>query len=212
MKLILKDTAMLTKAAGKALASALAGNSVLTELDISGQAGCMHDDGPGFAKELAAGIIDMGALLHFDISDNNIQADGGKALMEALKGNQVITTLSIAENNLSYNSSGDNDMSGVAALADAIPGMGAMTKLIYGGDGRVQDDKGNWVDAIPATLEIGMTEADFSNKKLRVGGAIVVSAWLTHKDNGTMTSLSLASNRLGVEGAKIIAAVLPKCT
>ena len=31
-------------------------------------------------------------------------------------------------------------------------------------------------------------------------------------DMGAITSLSLASNGLGVEGAKIIAAVLPACT
>jgi hypothetical protein len=31
-------------------------------------------------------------------------------------------------------------------------------------------------------------------------------------DMRAMTSLNLASNSLGVEGAKIIAAVLPKCT
>jgi hypothetical protein len=30
--------------------------------------------------------------------------------------------------------------------------------------------------------------------------------------NGAMTSLNLASNSLGVEGAKIVAAFLPKCT
>jgi hypothetical protein len=32
------------------------------------------------------------------------------------------------------------------------------------------------------------------------------------RNNGAMTSLNLASNELGVEGAKIIAACLPKCT
>jgi hypothetical protein len=32
------------------------------------------------------------------------------------------------------------------------------------------------------------------------------------QDNGAMTNLNLASNKLGVEGAKIIAACLPKCT
>jgi hypothetical protein len=31
-------------------------------------------------------------------------------------------------------------------------------------------------------------------------------------DMGAMTSLNLASNELGVEGAKVIAACLPKCT
>ena len=58
--------------------------------------------------------------MHFDISENDIRAEGGKVLVEALKGNQVITTLSIAKNNLSFNSSSDKDMSGVAALADVI--------------------------------------------------------------------------------------------
>jgi hypothetical protein len=78
---------------------------------------------------IANAIRDMRALLHFDISDNDIGADGLKALVEALKGNQVITSLSIAKNTLSLNSSGDQDMSGVAALAVAIPGMGALTSL-----------------------------------------------------------------------------------
>jgi hypothetical protein len=32
------------------------------------------------------------------------------------------------------------------------------------------------------------------------------------KDMGALTSLNLASNELGVEGAKIIAVCLPKCT
>ena len=33
-----------------------------------------------------------------------------------------------------------------------------------------------------------------------------------HSDMGAMTSLNLASNHLGSEGAKIIANILPKCT
>jgi hypothetical protein len=57
-----------------------------------------------------------------------------------------------------------------------------------------------------------MTEVDFSHKNLGARGAIIISAWLTHKDNGAMTSLNLASNNLCVEGAKIIAACLLKCT
>jgi hypothetical protein len=101
-----------------------------TELEMSSKM-----SGAGDAIMLVAEIVDNGALLHFDISENDIRADGGKALMEALKGNQVITTLSIAKNNLSANSSGDNDMSGVVALADAIPGMRAMTSLNLSGSG-----------------------------------------------------------------------------
>jgi hypothetical protein len=37
-------------------------------------------------------------------------------------------------------------------------------------------------------------------------------AKVQHQAKGAMTSLSLAKNRLGAEGAKIIAAVLPECT
>jgi hypothetical protein len=100
---------------------------------------------------------------------------------------------------------------GVIALANAIPDMRALSTLIFGGDGKVWDGN-NWVPAEPATLELGITVANFSNKNLRAGGAITISAWLTHKDNGAMTSLNLSSNSLCVEGAKIVAAFLPKCT
>jgi hypothetical protein len=66
----------------------------------------------------------------------------------------------------------------------------------------------------PATLEVGMTEADFSNKNLGMGGAIIISAWITHKDKGAMTSLNLSTNRLRADGAKIVAETIKviKCT
>jgi hypothetical protein len=91
-------------------------------------------------------------LTKFDISSNEIKAEGGKALAAGLKGNQVITELNISSNNLSCNFDGCRDTSGVIDIADAIPDMGAMM------------------------------------------------------------SLNLASNSLGIEEAKIIADILPKCT
>jgi hypothetical protein len=42
---------------------------------------------------LANAIRDMRALSHFDISKNSLNAEGGRLLAEALKGNQVITKL-----------------------------------------------------------------------------------------------------------------------
>jgi hypothetical protein len=57
----------------------------------------------------------------------------------------------------------------------------------------------------PATLEMGMAEADFSNKSLGVGGAIIISAWITHKDKRALLVLSMSSNRLGVDGGKALA-------
>jgi hypothetical protein len=72
----------------------------------------------------------MGALLHFDISGNGLKAEGCKILAEVLKGNQVLTTLIIANNGLALASNGyTTDISGVTALADAMPGMGALIKL-----------------------------------------------------------------------------------
>jgi hypothetical protein len=54
------------------------------------------------------------------------------------------------------------------------------------------------------------TELDFSGQGLGAGDAMLIANDIS--DMGAMTSLNLASNDLGVEGAKSIAAVLPKCT
>jgi hypothetical protein len=63
------------------------------------------------------------------LESNNLQAAGGKALAEGLKGNQVITELNIASNELGWTDGVGPDMSGVVALADIVPNMGAMTQL-----------------------------------------------------------------------------------
>jgi hypothetical protein len=70
--LILKDNRLLTPGAGKALSDMLAANTVLKELDVSGnnwmEMGSSKGDGPGFAKELAVGISDNGAISQFTFS------------------------------------------------------------------------------------------------------------------------------------------------
>jgi hypothetical protein len=55
-----------------------------------------------------------------------------------------------------------------------------------------------------------LSEIDLSSRYLDAKDAIVVAEYI--RDNRAMTSLNLASNRIGAEGAKIIAAFLPKCT
>jgi Ran GTPase-activating protein (RanGAP) involved in mRNA processing and transport len=124
--------------AGKALGDALATNTVLKKLDLSGQpATSIWDARPNidvaFVKAFAPGLSDNGAMTRLDISKNNIRDTGCKALAEALTGNQVMKELNVASNQLtlkadakSYN---DLDMSGVTALADAIKDMRALTKL-----------------------------------------------------------------------------------
>jgi hypothetical protein len=93
---------------------------------------------------------------------------------------------------------------GIIAIANAIPDMGALSKLIFGGD--YDSNKGTRPE--PATLEVGMTEANFSNKNLGAGGAFIISAWITHKDKGAMTKFDISSNYIRAEGGKALAAGL----
>jgi Ran GTPase-activating protein (RanGAP) involved in mRNA processing and transport len=64
------------------------------------------------------------------LQNNGLEAEGGKALAQGLKGNQVITELNISDNYLGTKSWDHSaDTSGVTALADVIPGMRALAKL-----------------------------------------------------------------------------------
>jgi hypothetical protein len=85
---------------------------------------------------------------------------------------------------------------GIIGLADGIKNNGALSKLIFGGD-HWKSPLDGWTTPEPVTLEVGMTEADFGNKGLQAAGAIIVAAWLSHKDKGALTSLNLAANNLG---------------
>jgi hypothetical protein len=73
----------------------------------------------------------------------------------------------------------------------------ALSKLIVGGHAYYDDEQHKNVTPEPATLEVGMTEADFSNNNLGPGGAIIICAWMSYKDNGALSVLNLASNNLG---------------
>jgi hypothetical protein len=63
------------------------------------------------------------------VQSNDLHADGGKALAKGLKGNTVITELDISSNYWGLDSDYEPDMSGVIALADAIPDMRALSLL-----------------------------------------------------------------------------------
>ena len=116
---------------GKALGDPIAANTMLKELDLSAQKvgtyGTALD--AAFAKEFAIGVGANGAMVKLLMGSNNICAEGGKALAEALKNNPVMQELNISDNNLGWNSSNKQDMSGVIAISDAIPTMGALTSL-----------------------------------------------------------------------------------
>jgi hypothetical protein len=113
-----------------------------------------------------------------------------------------------------------------------------LTKLIFGGDEWYNLDRDRWIAAEPATLEVGMTEADFSNKHVGATGAIIVAAWISHRDKGVILKFTFSGDLhglrrhdskpvtmetsmaeayfggkgLGLSGAIMVAAFLPKCT
>ena len=53
-----------------------------------------------------------------------------------------------------------------------------------------------------------MTNANFSYKALGVGGAVIISAWLTHKDKGALLVFDISANSIGAPGLKIISEAL----
>jgi hypothetical protein len=113
------------------------------------------------------------------LKENELYAEGGKALAAGLKGNQGITELDISSNRLGWKGYDDPDMSGVIALANALPDMGAMSVFTFDGGNR---------DSKPVTMKTSMTEADFSGKALGAPGVIMLSAFLpkctyVHPDN-----------------------------
>jgi hypothetical protein len=105
---------------------------------------------------------------------------------------------------------------GVIAIAAAIPDMGALSVLNMASnnlgelvlpDGWTRnaeefDGEMQWV----CTYADGTKQIDHPGKP---EGIIALANAIP--DMGAMTSLNLASNDLGVEGAKIIAACLPNC-
>ena len=131
-----------------------------TELDLSKKGLTV-----GCAVLVANEIKNNRALVKLDASHNEIRAEGGKALAEALKDNKIMKELNIASNNLGYDFNDNTDMSGVIAISNAIPTMGALETITFG-------------DEQAATMKTDMTEADLSGKQLGASGAIIVAAFL----------------------------------
>jgi hypothetical protein len=84
-------------------------------------------------------------------------------LAAGLKGNRVITELNISDNDLGV-SGYSADTSGIIAIADAIPDMGAISTVI--------------VNTFPLPIQDIKTKAklDFSGKGLQVEEAVIIAA------------------------------------
>ena len=216
--LSLKDNSLCNREAGKVLSEMLAVNTVLKVLDVSSNQSPANDfsarDGPGFAQELAVGLSDNGALSVANVMGNRIGKEQLAKLQEIMRAKPSLVSLcGIADGATEADLSGlKMDADDAAILASELPDKGAILKLTFTG-GTNTGDFGSWVEGGPVTLEAGQTEANFSNKKLGVPGAIIISAWLSNgKDKGAMTSLNLSANSLGATGAMIIAEAIKVTT
>jgi Ran GTPase-activating protein (RanGAP) involved in mRNA processing and transport len=174
----------------------------LTELNVSG-----IGFGVEGVKAVAQYISDNGAMTKIDISLNDIRAEAGKALVEGLRGNQLIKQLNFSGNNLGYNSNGDTDTSGIIAIADVIPGMAALSKFNVSGN----DIRSDGAKALAHALQKNstLTELNLESNNLPypdLSGVIALADVI--KDMGAMTSLNLAENYMGADGAKHIAAAI----
>jgi hypothetical protein len=132
----LKNNRLATKEAGGALATALAANSVLKELDLSSNAWAysdydhVHADGAGFAQELAVGMRDNRALSSLSLNWNGLLIkESGEALAGVLKANSVLTELDISSNFDPFNETSNDGAGFVQALAVGLIDNGALTKL-----------------------------------------------------------------------------------
>jgi hypothetical protein len=151
----------------------------------------------------------MGALLVLSLKSNELRADGGKALAEGLRGNSVIEELNIADNVLTdYDGT---DMSGVVAIADVIPGMGALSTISFGDNDSTYIKK---QECVGSSFNVGdsveyqgqtriVAKGVDSDGELKVKGVVTLDI--------KMTQANLCSMNIGVPGAIIVSAFLPKC-
>jgi Ran GTPase-activating protein (RanGAP) involved in mRNA processing and transport len=221
--LILKDNKLLTPTAGKVLSRMLAANTMLKELDVSSnnweEHGRMKGDGPGFAKKLAVGISGNGALSSANLLGNSIPVEQAQELVKIMRSKENLTTFcGLSREETELNFSGQDLGAGDAVLiANDISDMGALTALNLADnkigatvgwmiqpsfvtpDQRYKHSDGRIQGLLPEGEQLGKPE-----------GVIAVANAI--KDMGALARLNLASNSLGAKEAKIIAAVLPKCT
>jgi hypothetical protein len=193
--------------------------STISHLDISG---CALGAKGGVC--LAGVIKDMGALSMLSLKDNFLGTkEAGKVLGEMLKENSVLKELDLSDNK--YYSGGwktggwKTDPEFAEEIAAGIKDSGALSILNLSKNSMKGSEAGKALGEALATNTVlkeldlsGESETTMTNAIANVDVAFVTAFVPGLSDNRAMTSLNLTSNSLGVEGAKIVAAFLPKCT
>ena len=172
----------------------------------------------GFSA-LADAVPTMGALLTFNISDNDLCAAGGKVLAEALKGHPSMTELNIASNSLGQKSAteyAEEDMSGIVAIGNAIPTMGAIVKVHMSQNKMLTEEAGKaMAEALAANSPL--KELDLSSNNWEhyedewqgdgpeFANELVVGVGAA---NGALTAVNVLSNDIRAEQANELIALM----
>jgi hypothetical protein len=167
----------------------------------------------------------MRALTTLILKDNKLLTpEAGKVLSGMLAANTVLKELDVSSNKWEEYGQKRGDGPGFAKeLAVGISGNRALLSLNISNNSIVAETQVQEADCQGGSFNAGdlvqyqgeecpvsYTWNDGDIKIVLLSGIKALADGI--KNNEAMTSLNLASNRLGVEGAKIIAAILPKCT
>jgi hypothetical protein len=139
-------------------------------------------------------------LSELNLSNNDLRSEGLSVVSEALKSTSI-KQLNIADNMLTCNQQGQNDMSGVIKFANDMKDMGSLSSVDLlknnMGDDQMQSlikikkEKGM---ASLCGLHQGQTEADFSNQGLGAEDAKLIASDI--QDMGSLSRLDVSGNRL----------------
>jgi hypothetical protein len=150
----------------------------ITELDLAGKS--LGVEG---ALVLATYLNASGSMSSVNLLKSSIGVDQANALVKIKESKPNLRTLcglTLEETELDVSKQGLKPEDAVL-LASDIPDMGSLSKLIFSGEESY---------CKPVTMEVGMTEADFSRAYLGTSGAMILVAWLEHKvQHTTQTNL-----------------------
>jgi hypothetical protein len=179
----------------------------MTEADLSNKG-----LGAGGAIVVAAWIShrDKRAMTRLNLSKNRLLTqEGGRALGDMLKASTILKELDVSYNMPDRSSDGPGF---ATAISDGLTGNGALMSLNLAGNDLGQLVLPEGWSGPDCNDEYEDPDGEYHQQApagSKPEGIIVLANAI--KDMGAMTSLNLASNDLRIEGAKIVAVVLPKC-
>ena len=154
----------------------------------------------GTAAQLGAAgaarlAVELGSssLTSVDLAGNNLGAEGGKAIAEAISASRSMTSI-----HLKYNSLG---VEGGKAIAKAVAASSSL-KSIHLGNNDLGVEGGKAI-AQAISKSKSLTSIDLYNNKLGVEGGTAIAEAIS--ESKSLTSIDLRSNDLGVETCEAIA-------